>query len=277
MTETRAIHPEILAAEQVAALITIPTVNQSIAGAVANVVNITGPSLRIPLLTTLPTAAVIAEGAEYPLSTMDFGEVKVEPQKIGVADTITRELANDSNPAAQQLFASGLAASLATRVDGGFIGTDPVTDMPGLEQITPTVITAGTAWSSLDPLIDAQANAESHGTIVDTWLMHPTTKTALRKIKVTAGSVQALLTPDTASSNVTSVLGTQIVTTTQCPQALIYGIPRNRTHLVVREAAEVLTDKSLFFLSDRIAIKASVRIGWTFTDPAAIARIKLTA
>lgn len=277
MTETRAKHPELLPAADVAALITLPTVNASVAGAVATQTTIKAPSLRIPMLTDLPVAAVVPEGSEYPMSTAGFGEVVVIPPKIGVADDVTREFANDSDPAATTVFANSLAASLAIRVDRGFLGTEPVVGLPGLEQIPATVIDAGKNWLNLDALIDGMAAAEAAGTSIDSWIMNPADKTALRKIKVTAGSVQTLISPDQQSANVTTVLGVPIYATPHCPAGTIYGVPRNRVHLVIREAAEVLTDSSLFFLSDRIAIKASVRIGWVVTDPKAVARIKITA
>lgn len=276
MTETRDNTPQLLTQSAVAALLTTPTIDASAAGAVSEVVNIAAPSLRVPMLTELPTAAVIPEGAEYPLSSTSFGEVTVTPAKIGVADTFTRELANDSSPSAQQVFAYALAAALAVRVDAGFIGADPVTGMPGLEQIAATAVSAGTTWSSLDPLVDALAVAEAAGTHVDAWLMSAADKTLLRKIKTAAGSVQSLLSPDANSGSIDGVLGTPIVTSEHVPAGTIYAVPRNRAMLVVREAAEVETDRSLFWLSDRIAIKASVRIGWVFTDPKAVARIKLT-
>ena len=276
MTATRITHSQIVAPEQVAALITLPTVNASAAGAVADIVNITAPSLRVPLLTELPTAQVIPEGAEYPLSTTSFGEVQVTPPKIGVADVLTRELADDSAPEAQRIFAAALAAALAVRVDAGFIGTDPVAGMPGLEQIAATAVSAGTAWSSLDPLIDGLSVAETAGTHITTWLMNPADRLAFRKIKVSVGSVQTLLSPDATSASIDGILGIPVITNPAVPAGTIYGIPRDRMMLVVRDAAEVATDKSIYFLSDRIAVKASVRIGWLCTDPKAVARIKLT-
>jgi hypothetical protein len=48
------------------------------------------------------------------------------------------------------------------------------------------------------------------------------------------------------------------VTTTQSP---VWGIAAQYSYMVVREAAEVESDRSVFFTSDRVAVRAIVRLG----------------
>ncbi len=50
-------------------------------------------------------------------------------------------------------------------------------------------------------------------------------------------------------------------------------IPQDRAYLVVRDDATVETDKSVYFTSDGVAVKATMRVGFAFVHPQAIVRI----
>ena len=52
-----------------------------------------------------------------------------------------------------------------------------------------------------------------------------------------------------------------------------WGIPRDRVFLVVRSDATVERDDSVFFTSDRVAIKATMRLGFAFPHPLAIVKV----
>ena len=57
---------------------------------------------------------------------------------------------------------------------------------------------------------------------------------------------------------------------------MVWGIPRSYAYLVIRTGSEVETDKSVFFTSDRIAVRAKVRAAFGFPHPAAIVKISTT-
>jgi hypothetical protein len=44
----------------------------------------------------------------------------------------------------------------------------------------------------------------------------------------------------------------------------------------LRQDATVVTDASVFFTSDRVAVRATIRVSWGFTDLAAVAKIAPT-
>jgi hypothetical protein len=45
---------------------------------------------------------------------------------------------------------------------------------------------------------------------------------------------------------------------------------------VVRQDAQVESDRSVFFTSDRVAVRATLRVGFGFPSPAAIVKIATT-
>ena len=47
--------------------------------------------------------------------------------------------------------------------------------------------------------------------------------------------------------------------------------------MALRSGTEVTTDSSAFFTSHRVAVRAvSMRVGWAFTDVAAVSKIAIT-
>ena len=54
------------------------------------------------------------------------------------------------------------------------------------------------------------------------------------------------------------------------------GIPQAYGYFVLRQNAQVEADRSVFFTSDRVAIRAALRVGFGFHNPAAIVKIATT-
>jgi hypothetical protein len=51
----------------------------------------------------------------------------------------------------------------------------------------------------------------------------------------------------------------------------------SRVYVYVRSGSQVETDKSVYFTSDRVAVKAAVRVGLGFPHPARVVRMRLAA
>ncbi len=64
-----------------------------------------------------PTASWVAEGAGIVPCDPTLSELVVTPAKVAGLTIISRELADDSNPAAAQVVGQGLARDIARRVD----------------------------------------------------------------------------------------------------------------------------------------------------------------
>ena len=92
----------ILAPEQVGELLIRPALNASIAAQAATVVSTSSTSYRVPVITDDPSAAWVAEGAEISPSDAVFAEEVVIPSKLAGLSIVSRELADDSSPAAAE-------------------------------------------------------------------------------------------------------------------------------------------------------------------------------
>lgn len=110
----------ILSAEQVAALVVQPLLDQSVAAQISTVVSTSSHNLRIPVVATDPAAAWTAEGAEIAVSDPVLTEVNVTPSKLAGLVVVSNELAADSSPAALQVVGDGLVRDLRRKTDALF-------------------------------------------------------------------------------------------------------------------------------------------------------------
>lgn len=57
----------------------------------------------------------------------------------------------------------------------------------------------------------------------------------------------------------------------------IYGVDASRIYSVIRDEVLVHVDESVYFTSDRIAVRTTMRISFGFADPASIIKMTATA
>ncbi|WP_347057267.1 phage major capsid protein [Blastococcus sp. HT6-30] len=278
MTMTRANGAVILTPEQVAELLVQPVGEASIAFQVATLVNTASSTYRIPTVTADPQAAWVAEGDEINPSDMTLDEEDVTPSKLAGLTIITRELADDSSPEAAATVGQGLARDIARKVDAAFFGNLAAPAPAGLGSLavnaTPADVQgvdAGTAFTSLDPFAEAQSLAEGVGAAITNFVANPADALALSTIKVGTGSQQTLL------NGVRSINGVPLLVSSAVAAGTVWGIPQDRVVVVVREDATIETDTSAFFTSDRVAVKAVMRVGFGFPHKAGLVRVSLSA
>ncbi|SDH75551.1 phage major capsid protein, HK97 family [Agrococcus jejuensis] len=269
--------------EAIHQLIVEPVEQASIALQVSTVVN-TGPadSYRVPLIKADPTAAWVGEGEEIPESEAEFGEDSSRFHKLAGLTIITRELAEDSSPAAASLVGQGLARDIAKKLDLAFFGTRVEDDIPnpeqprGLEDIVGVnAIAAGNAWANSDPFVDAVYAAEAAGVSLTSFVANPADALILAKVKKAAGSNEPLLGNDPTQSTRRILSGIPLRVSPAVKPGTVWGIPTGRTIAAVRDDTKLDIDRSVYFTSDRVAIRATMRIGLLYPQPAAIQKITL--
>lgn len=260
--------------EQLGALITQPVRQASVALRIASVVTTTSNEYRIPVVEGDAGVAWIAEGAEIPASDADFDEVVVTPRKVGGLSIISRELAEDSSPSAQQLVGDGLAEKIARGVDAAFFGSTVTNGPSGLLSVTgvSTVDTGGTI-ANTDPFAEALSKAEVAGAAVTSFVAHPTTVLQLSKVKKQTGSNEPLLGYDAAQPTQRQVLGVPLIPSPAVAEGDVWAVPQAKVVVVLRDDVRLDIDKSRYFETDRIGIKATMRVGFAFPHPAAIVRL----
>ena len=248
---------------------------------VATVLRTDASFVRFPVVQTDPTAAWVAEGAEIPVSDLTTDEVNVEPKKVAGLTVVTSELAEDSSPEAQAVVGAGLARDIARKLDDAFTGTGGGVVPAGLASLISAILggdlAIGTAPTNLDGLADALALSRAQGANPTSILVNPTTLNTFSKLKESTGSNKYLLESDPAKPTGKVVFGVPLVPSTSLPTATMYVVDSSRIYTVVRRNAEVKADGSVFFTSDRVAVRATMRANFGFVHTASIIRVRLAA
>lgn len=280
MASTTSTFGPILTPAQVADLVIQPLILQSIAGQILTPVSIGEHSYRIPLVTADPSASWVAEGAEITTSDPTIDELDVTPSKLAGLTVISRELADDSSPAAQDVIGQGIVRDLSRKTDQALFTattTNGPGGLPGVSGIS--TVSAGAAYANVDAFSDAVFTSELHNGEVSAFVTNPATAMALSKLKTGSALNTPLLQADPSQPGKRQILGVPLLTSPYVATALnvVWAIPKAATYFVVRQNAEVEADRSVFFTSDRVAVRAIVRAGFAFPNPPAIVKISTTS
>lgn len=270
----------ILSPEQVAELLVKPVFEQAVCTQVANVVSTGSTSFRIPVVNADPTASWTAEGAEITPSDAVLAEITVTPAKLAGLTIISRELANDTSPAAADVVGEGLARDLARKLDQAFWAGMASPAPAGLATLAGvTAVAAPAAWGNVDPFVTAIYAAEDVDATLTAFVTSPADAEQLSQLKEATGSNRPLLSAggDPTQPARRQLAGVPLLVSRYVAEGDVWGIPRDRVHVVVREDSEVLTDGSVFFTSDRVAVRAIMRAGFAFPHPAAVVKITRAA
>lgn len=270
-TNTRAILPD-----AVAGLVVQPSLNLAVAGnpLVSTIVPTDSHVLRIPAVTADPSAAWVAEGAEIPATDATIAELDVVPSKLAGLSIITAELADDSNPQAAELIGMGLARDLSRKIDAAWFGnlTAPApTGLAGLSGVQTVV--AADAFANTDAFSTAISLAETVGATVTAFVMGPTTALAMAKVRDAAGSNRPLLGADGTMASQRMVRGVPILVSAAVGPNTCWALDASRCLMVVRQDAEIIADRSVFFTSHRVAVRAIMRAGFGFVHAASVVKI----
>ncbi len=92
-------------------------------------------------------------------------------------------------------------------------------------------------------------------------------------MKTASGSNQPVLGTDATSATSRRVLRVPLLVSRYVAANTRWGLDGSRTWLVVREDATVEADRSVYFTSDRVAVKATMRVGFGFPHPQSVVRV----
>ena len=258
------------------ALVVQPALLASVFAQVATTVQTGSHNYRIPIVSADPTAAWVAEGAEISPSDPTLQELVVTPPKVAGLTIISRELADDSNPAAAQVVGDGLARDIARRIDqaafAGLASPAPagLSTLSGIQ----TYVNAS-AFANLDFAAQAISKAETVGATVTAFVCSPAVALLLATIKTATGSNAPVLGTDATAATSRSILGVPLYVSQYVAANTLWAIDSSRAWLVVRDDATVEADSSVFFTSDRVAVKATMRAGFGFVHPASVIKVSI--
>jgi hypothetical protein len=84
---------------------------------------------------------------------------------------------------------------------------------------------------------------------------------------------QPLLGTDPSSPTARSIFGIPLYWSPAVDQGAVWGIPKMKAFVVLRNDVSVVADSSAFFSSDRTAVRCTLRAAFAFPHPHAIIRI----
>lgn len=279
MTSTTSSASAILSPEQVGGLIVLPLGTESVAGRVGTYVPTSQSVYRLPVVTADPSASWVAEGEEIPVSDGDLDELATDFKKLAGLSVVSNELVADSSPEADDVIGKGLVRDLSVKLYAAFFGSfgGNIRRPKGLGDLTVSEVAAGTDWVNTDPFNAAIFGAAGFGRAVTSFVANPTDALILSNIKEGTGSNKNLLQPDPTRPGRSVIAGVPLETSPDVTVGSVWAIPQAVAYVVVREDAEVSSDGSVFYTSDRTAIRAKLRADFLFPQPLAIQRISLSA
>lgn len=274
MLTTQNTGASILSPAEVGELLILPTIEEAVCTSASTVVRTEASSFRIPIVKADPSAAWVAEGAEIPVTDAVLDEAVTTFSKLSGLTIITSELAADSSPEASEAVGAGLARDLAVKLDQAFFGNLAAPAPKGLASLTGVAtIAAGTKITNIDPFVQAIAATQGTAASLDTFVANPADALALALVKKGTGSNEPLLGNDPTMPGKRTVSGVPLLVSPAVAAGTIWGIPRARTYVVLREDASIETDNSVYFTSDRVAVRAKLRAGFLFPHAAAVVKI----
>jgi HK97 family phage major capsid protein len=278
MSLTTSSGASILAPEQINELIIKPLSQESVALRISQVVQITGPSLRVPIVGTDVAAAWTQEGAEITATDEVITEIDITPKKLAALTIISNELAADSSPAALNVVGQSIVRDLARKIDSAYFGNTTTNGPSGLLSIASTAVDAGDAWANFDFAEQAKSNAWQRNAEVTAFVCSPATAVTLSTLKEysTAGSNKPLLQPDPTRPAAYVISGVPLYVSPSVADDLVWGVPMSRVIVALRQDVSLVTDTSAYFSSDRTAVRATLRLGVGFADAAAVSKIATT-
>ena len=265
----------ILTPSKVESLVVRPVLDQAVSALVSTVIQIGTNQLRIPVVLTDPQASFVAEGAEIPATDGTMTEIVVTPKKLAALSVISSELAQDSSPAALQVVGDGIVRDVKRQLDASFFGNTTANGPSGLGSLTTATATNAGSWANLDSFEAAKANAETLHTQVTSFVAAPATVLELSTVKEygSAQSNKPLLQSDPAQPAARTIGGVPLYSSPAVAAGIVWAIPAQHVIFVIRTGTQVVSDSSVMFTSDRVAIRCTTRVSYAFTQPMAITKI----
>lgn len=259
--------------EQIHQLIVQPVERQSVAFQATTIWSTDSTTAKFPIVTADPSAAWTPEGQEITPSDQDFDELEVTPKKVAGLTIVTNELAADSNPNALSIVGAGLVRDIVAKVDSAFFGVTVPNGPNGIGGTLHQTVDIGSGITNTDVFAEAISKAENVGAQITSFVTHPDTALELAKLKEASGSNKPLLGPDPSAPGARTVLGVPLLTSPYVTNGDIWGIPRDYSFTVLRNDTSLAISEDAYFSSDRVGVRATMRVAFAFPHETAVVRI----
>lgn len=259
----------IIRPEDVGELIVEPIRAASTAFQVSTNVTTSSPEFRLPRVVADAGVGWYSEGSNIDETTPDVDELTIHVKACKALVKISVELADDSSPAAAAVVGDGLARNLARAIDTAYFGNTVSNGPSGLLSLADVQHVDAGSLLDLDAFAEAQSKMESVGSKVTAFCASATTVLRLSQLKTFSGATasnQPLLGADATSATGRTVLGVPLYSLPDgvIDNSTVWALDRAKSFMVLRSGVEIEADRSFFFGSHSIALRAVVRCspGW---------------
>ena len=168
---------------EVANVIIAKTQTESAVAKLARKITIPGRGLAVPVITGDPQASWVGEGAQKPVSNAEVTSKLLQPYKLAVIETFSKELARDQK-ALYDALVERLPKALAQKFDNTVInGAAPGANFDTFAAATAQSIANG----EYDALVGADGDVANNGGVLNGFILSPQGKSAFLGAKDTLG------------------------------------------------------------------------------------------
>lgn len=191
---------------QISSEIISKTQEQSAVMTLARKINLPGTGVAVPVIMGDPDAEWVAETGKKPVSNSNVVSKLVQPYKLAVIETVSKELTRDASALYDELL-KRLPLALARKFDNTVIGgtTAPGSNFDTFAAATAQDISANT----YDALVAAEGDISAHGGIMNGVALAPQGKSLLLGAKDSTG--RPLFINNVSEGAVPMVLGAKTV------------------------------------------------------------------
>lgn len=270
----------IVVPETLGELVIAAAARASVAMRASTVVTTPTKEYRVPVITALPASAFVAEGQELAAGDPTVDELLITPAKVGHVAPLSRELVRDSfREGAPEIVATAQGIDIAKRVDLAYFGGDNPVANDGLHELAGVQEVEAGELTNLDAFAEAQSLSEDVGGVITSFIASPANALLLAQLKRSVDSNEPLLqagVPDPTSPVARQILGAALLVSPAVGDDVIWAIPQAHSLIVVREDVETDVSTDVYFTSDRIAVKTTMRVGWGHPHPSAVVKINVS-
>lgn len=199
-------------------------------------------TLNVPKVTGGATAYWVGENAQITSSDETFDQLQLVAKLLAAMVKVSNQLLSDASPSAEAAIRRDIAKVIALAEDNAFIagtgtGNQPtgIINTTGVNEIS---LGVNGATPTFDDIYDALYQVENNNGLASSWVMHPRTKTTLKKIKDSNGNFIYNVAPSVKEPD--SLVGLPVHLTAQIPTNLTVGTSTDCSYIIVGQFDEAI-------------------------------------
>jgi len=278
MTVTNTAAAGLVRPDQVGEVLIEPIRSASVAFQVSTNITTTSASFRIPRVIADAGVVWSAEGSDIDPTDPTIDELVITPSKAAALVKVSQEAADDTSPGAAAVVGDGLARNLARKIDQAYFGNTTANGPSGLLSLSGVQEVDAGSLLDLDWAAEAKSKLENVGSTATAFCASANTVLHLSQLRTFDGATtsnEPLLGSDATSATGRTILGVPLYSLPAgvIDDYTIWALDKAKSFVVLREGAQVEVDRSFYFGSNSLAVRAIVRVGVGWPQEAAVVKI----